>query len=128
MISQVSGTEFQVSSSHNLFPVDFIETSESKAKQKALQQDWEKITRNHLIAKGSGIWETENGRIQVVRKNAKDLTALLPNGHRSTKPGYAVFLDGNYKDCSFDLRDAQFKIGFVPPTTKGQRQAEVYNV
>jgi hypothetical protein len=113
-IIPVKGGKFRVERSHTAEPggswVSAEVDSEEQAKHVALEHDWTFIRRNFLVTKAPGVFEAADGRITVKRLKVDELRAVMPHGHTSTKAGYAIFVDGKYRDCGYSLRSVQHSI------------------
>jgi len=62
---------------------------------------------------GKHIWSAAGGRIVVKYMTAPELRMAMPSGHTTTSPGYAVYVDGHYRDCGFSLHAVQHMVGYV---------------
>lgn len=71
--------------------------------------------RNPLTKTAKGVYEAADGRIRATWLSAPELRKVMPLGHATVRPGYAIFVDGRYVGCAFDLRDAQHSVARMEP-------------
>lgn len=87
-----------------------VHKSVIEAQRAALAADYALVTKNFLVRKEPGLYEAANGRIKVQHLSGPELRRAMPSGHTTNKAGYAIYVDGRYWGCAFDLRDAQHDI------------------
>lgn len=83
------------------------------AKDACRVHDWSFVSRRPMRKVAKHTWTAAGGRITVRYLTAPELRTAMPSGHTTTTPGYAIYVDGRYRDCGFNLHAVQHMLGYV---------------